>query len=68
MRYGPGAGCASGDHLFAGRADRSCLVELPLRFVTERLIAELEPLLWESQAAAGPVAQSAPSSSVTNTN
>jgi len=44
------------------------LVELPLRFVTVRLMAGLEPLIWRPQATAGPVVQPAASGTVANAN
>ena len=44
------------------------LVELPLRFVTVRLIAGLEPLVWRPQATAVPVVQPAASGPVAKAN
>ena len=44
------------------------LVELPLRFVTVRLMAGLEPLIWRPQATARPVVQPAASGTVANAN
>jgi peptidoglycan/LPS O-acetylase OafA/YrhL len=44
------------------------LVELPLRFVAVRLIAELEPLFWRPRAAAVPVVQPATPGPVANAN
>jgi hypothetical protein len=44
------------------------LVELPLRFVTVRLIARLETLVWRPQAAAAPLVQPAASGPVANAN
>jgi hypothetical protein len=45
------------------------LVELPLRFVTLRLIAGLEPLIWRPRAmAAAPAVQPAASGPVANAN
>ncbi len=43
-------------------------VELPLRFVTVRLIAGLEPLVWRPQATAAPVVQHSASGPVAKAN